>query len=280
MGELLLCKEALAEHPYFIEGVSWNIYSMEELCYFIETNTYLLDETFMSEELCQWIKEEMKRTSLAEKLISLLKQGIYLTDFVYLILKDTGYCSQETIRSIVNVLKQMQKRSEFECRKMRADHLMGMEKYLSSIYEYKRLLHSPQAQSQRKGLIGNIWHNLGTAYAHLFVFQEAANCYETAFQHNYEEESLKECLLCYGIMNEEAKFFQIIEEYEVSEALLDSVRQAIYFAANSLQMQKEQGHLAELFDFSETDIKVKERAEVSSVISDWKEGYRKKTCLF
>ena len=36
------------------------------------------------------------------------------------------------------------------------------------------------------------------------------------------------------------EIIQIIEEYEVSESLLDSVRQAIYFAANSLQMQKEQ----------------------------------------
>lgn len=280
MGELLLCNEPLAEHPYFIEGVSWNIYSMEELCYFIETNTYLLDETFMSEELCQWIKEEMKRTSLAEKLLNLLKQGIYLTDFVYLILKDTGYCSQETIRSIVQLLKQMQKKSDFECRKMRADHLMGMEKYLSSIYEYKRLLNSHQAELQRKGLIGNIWHNLGTAYAHLFIFQEAANCYETAFQFNHDDESLKACLLCYGIMNEETKFFQIIEEYEVSEVLLDSVKEAIYFAANSPQMQQEQERLVELFDFSQTDVKAKERTELSNVISDWKEGYRKKTCLF
>jgi len=35
-----------------------------------------------------------------------------------------------------------------------------------------------------------------------------------------------------------------------------------------------------LFDFSETEIQAKDRSEVTEVISDWKEGYREKTCLF
>ena len=31
MGELLLCNEAIAAMPYYIEGVSINVYSIEEL---------------------------------------------------------------------------------------------------------------------------------------------------------------------------------------------------------------------------------------------------------
>ena len=51
MGELLICHEPIASLPYFIEGIGQNIYSMEELCYYITGNTYLLDQSFMSEEL-------------------------------------------------------------------------------------------------------------------------------------------------------------------------------------------------------------------------------------
>ena len=43
MGELLLCKESIAAMPYYIEGISLNVYSMEELCYFIQNNTYLIE---------------------------------------------------------------------------------------------------------------------------------------------------------------------------------------------------------------------------------------------
>lgn len=35
MGELLLCNEAIAAMPYYIEGVSINVYSIEELNYYI-----------------------------------------------------------------------------------------------------------------------------------------------------------------------------------------------------------------------------------------------------
>ena len=35
MGELLLCNEAIAAMPYYIEGVSINVYSIEELHYYI-----------------------------------------------------------------------------------------------------------------------------------------------------------------------------------------------------------------------------------------------------
>ena len=56
MGELLLCNEAIAAMPYYIEGVSINVYSIEELNYYIINNTYLLDDDFMSLELCTWIE--------------------------------------------------------------------------------------------------------------------------------------------------------------------------------------------------------------------------------
>ena len=48
---------------------------------------------------------------------------------------------------------------------------------------------SNEAGEQSKELIGNIWHNLGTAYARLFLFQEAMNCYEKAYALNGNPES-------------------------------------------------------------------------------------------
>ena len=44
MGELLICNEPIAALPYYIEGISWNVYSLEELCYYVENNTYLLSQ--------------------------------------------------------------------------------------------------------------------------------------------------------------------------------------------------------------------------------------------
>ena len=65
MGELLLCNEAIAAMPYYIEGVSINVYSIEELNYYIINTTYLLDDDFMSLELCIWIENHAHLPKLA-----------------------------------------------------------------------------------------------------------------------------------------------------------------------------------------------------------------------
>ena len=59
MGELILCNHALASLPYYLEAVSLNLYSLEELSYYIEHNLYLLDTDFMCYELCGWVEREL-----------------------------------------------------------------------------------------------------------------------------------------------------------------------------------------------------------------------------
>ena len=36
MGELLLCGRELASVPYYIESISLNVYSLEEICYYLK----------------------------------------------------------------------------------------------------------------------------------------------------------------------------------------------------------------------------------------------------
>ena len=153
MGELLICNEPIAAMPYYIEGISWNVYSLEELCYYIENNTYLLEKDFMTEELCTWIGQEVHNLTLAERLRDIMRMDGRLSEFVLALLIECGYCPRDTIKSIVTLIREMEDKSDFECNKVRADRLMEKEKYLSSIYEYKSLLESNEAGEQKKELI-------------------------------------------------------------------------------------------------------------------------------
>ena len=46
-----LCQVKKARHPYFIESISTNIFTIEELCFYLEKNIYLLDQTIINEKL-------------------------------------------------------------------------------------------------------------------------------------------------------------------------------------------------------------------------------------
>ena len=85
-----------------------------------------------------------------------------------------GYYDKKEILEILQVIAEMEEKSDFECNKIRADRLLEKGKYYSSIYEYKRILDSLDLAGQNAGLEGNVWHNLGTAYARLFFFEAAA----------------------------------------------------------------------------------------------------------
>ena len=68
MSGYILCQTKKAEKPYFVENISTNIYSLEELCYYLYHNLYLVDSSVMNEGLCIWISEELDLPRLAAKL--------------------------------------------------------------------------------------------------------------------------------------------------------------------------------------------------------------------
>ena len=237
MGEILICNEAIAAMPYYIEGIGWNVYSLEELCYYIENNTYLLEKDFMTEELCTWIANELKNTRLAEKTRDIMRLDGRLSEFVLAILLECGYCSKNTIKEILRILREMEEKTDFECNKVRADRLMEKEKYLGSIYEYRRLLEAHDAGEQTPQLIGNIWHNLGVAYARLFLFGEAIHCFEKAYTLNQNMESLRELIMAYSCTGDETGIAEVIEKYHVSEEEYARINDEIVLASTGEEVK-------------------------------------------
>ena len=60
MSGYILCKTPMASVPYYIKNVGTNIYSIEELCYYLYQNLYLVDESLMNVGLCKWIGRELR----------------------------------------------------------------------------------------------------------------------------------------------------------------------------------------------------------------------------
>ena len=58
---------------------------------------------------------------------------------------------------------------------------MEKKKYTAAIFEYKKLLSCEDAKHTERVLYGNIYHNLATAYAQLFLFDIAADLYIVGF---------------------------------------------------------------------------------------------------
>ena len=232
MGELLFCSRELASIPYYIDTISLNVYSLEEICYYLKHNIELVEPEFMDAELCEWIRQELKMNSLADKLSRIIQEGQGFLTFITTLLAGCDYCTRDEILDIRKALLDFENKSEAECAKIRADRFLLKKRYYPCIMEYKRLLLRPDIREEGVVFEGDLWHNLGTAYAGLFFFEEAAECYEKAYEKNKREESLRQARAARELQKtrepvpkeEEPKdmFFQVgIGNLAVADNLLD-----------------------------------------------------------
>lgn len=275
MSELLLCNDAIAALPYYVESLSINLYSIEELAYYILSDIYLLDKGFMNEELCSWVEKELKLTKLGEKLRDIMRSNGLLSDFISCILVESGYCSKNEIQEVIYVIRELEEKSEFECSKIRADRLMENDKYIASIYEYKRLLKLDEAANENPILIGNIWHNLGVAYARLYLFEEAAKCFKEAYSRNNKMESLKEALFAYRCMRDEIGFIKYANDNQIDDDTRISIKNELTLVSRNENTKVFEESLEQIAQLNSSGNKVEYQNAISEIILKWKDDYRR-----
>lgn len=217
MGELLLCNRPIAAMPYYIEALSLNIYSLEELMFVIEHHLFLMDEGFFDDELILWIEREVGEGELAENLRQSMRKEQGITKLVELLLNGTGYLPYETGAKIMSQIKEMQHKTVFERRKMRADRYVENKKYINALLEYRRILQMEEECRKNPVVCGNIWHNQGTVFARLFLFKEAKECFETAYKFHMNIESIYEAMAACKYLNDEIELMELARKYGIDE---------------------------------------------------------------
>ena len=71
MSKIIICREKTAETPFVFLNTKVEIYTYEELCFYIYNNTVLISKSTLSEKLFSWIRDELGMTQLAERLFAL-----------------------------------------------------------------------------------------------------------------------------------------------------------------------------------------------------------------
>lgn len=140
MGRVLLCLGRYARNPYFVERAYVNVYSVEELCYCLIRNAYLVDEEIMDENLPGWLERECGLKNLAEKLRQVKEAGESPGDYAGTILDYVGYGSREEIGQAREEMNKGTGLSLYEKRKARADHLAESKKLASALKVYEGLV--------------------------------------------------------------------------------------------------------------------------------------------
>ncbi len=237
MSGYRLCQTKKADVPYYIENISTNIYSLEELCFYIHHNVYLLDETIINEELCNWIRDQLGLKKLYLYLYKELENDSRLGDFILPIFKEINYLTHQEFKEINNVLSRLEHEPEISRQKLKADYLVEHGKYVNAIKVYKNILNQAKKSKLGGQFTGEVYHNMGCAHMRMFQYEDALECFAAAYENVPAENTLVDYLTAFYVAKPTEKYFRELERLQVEEAIGKHVEDRIIALRASITLQ-------------------------------------------
>ncbi len=192
MGAYILCSGSLAEHPYKIQETGLLIYSAEELSYYIFNNFYLIDESFVGDELFSFLEDELDLKESAGRLKKLRDERVNLGVLLSSILREIHYYSEAELKDFMQKYDAYRHQSAPVRKAKKADFLMEHGHYLSAIQIYRQFDHVRNDSTLSKEFYMKIWQHMAICYIYLGLLEEARDAYIKAYDQLPDKDLLKQ----------------------------------------------------------------------------------------
>mgnify|MGYP004525358475 FL=1 len=229
MGKIILCRGQRTDKPYVTPQTDIKLYSAEELCYYIYNNIYLIGQDLIDDNLIEFL-QAVGEGELAARVKKLKESGASLAQILVTILKSIDYYSVAEIEQLKEILNTLGKQSVCERLKARGDGYLNAKFYFAAISCYESIIKDYKGKDLLAADYAKVYHNLGTAYARMFMYEKAVEYYDEAYRLGQHGES-KKCSIAASIMAKKDKEPVNVDvqedEYVVQrelETLMDNAR--------------------------------------------------------
>ena len=184
---VMVCVGDYAREPYVLPKLGLRVYCMEELCYCLRENAFLLDSSIMNDELLDFIRKDCQLPGLTQVLYPLVHQQGSLSGFVSQILAYVGLYDPGTVDQVEETLRAGSGLSDFEKQKLQTDHLVEQKRYEEALRSYEGLLTRIRENQEMEvpalqALTADILYNQGVVYARQMLYGRAAELFLQAWK--------------------------------------------------------------------------------------------------
>jgi len=272
MGSLILCRTKEASKPFHIKEMGVRVYSLEELCYVIYNNIYVINEEFFSDEFLKFIEEETLEKDLSDKLKDTKKRGGSLAEMVAIVLLYVDYYTAEEVEAIKETINTLNAENVRKRLKTIGDNLLYNAHYYNALHHYERIVKLPVDKELPALFYAKVYHNMGVAYARMFMFLQAELYFNKAYDISQHEIS-KKCAIAVKCLYEENEIIGLDDalksEYDVWQKIETFKGKAKYSdeykKLKQLEKLQNDGDIASYYK------------EVSVIMQDWKQKYLENT---
>lgn len=226
MGRVILCETQPAKTSYIFPNTKIEVFSYEELCYYIYNNIALILGEHISGKLFQWIETGLGLPDLAQVLREkAAKAPDDLTDLLTAILTYKEYYTIPEIKEFILQVERMKVLSGPQFRKLQADGFLRYRKYVKAASIYDEILdQNPDLQPPQ--LLAAVYHNRAVAQAHNFEMDQALDSYLKSYELTADRRSIYEYLLLMAAMKSKEDVEVLARFYDVPD-MLDDIYSAI-----------------------------------------------------
>ena len=274
MSGLILCTKK-ADIPYRISDANLNIYSIEELAYYLYNNAYFVDDSFFTEELIDYIESKLNLKKIAQRLKYAIGQKMDFRELVMIIVTGARYYSENEIRGFEKELKSIGTKSMLERMKARAVMLYENGKLSGAMQVYDNILSSTAYKKQSDEFYSDVYFGRAKIHCRMFYFKEAIEELSEAYRLNNTLEILK--ALIYAKLLYEKTFgveADFTEENERNSEIVFSCKQELKDLETQLQNGSEYERLSKIFVYDGKRNLDDYYEEIQTVLDNWKEEYK------
>ncbi len=241
-----LCQVPVASVPYYIENINTNIWSIEELCYYLYENIYLIDDTICNEVLCDWIRDELGLKRLYRTMYAHLDAQDGIAYFIIPIFREIGYLTGAKLHEYQEKLSRLEIQPGDNRQKLKGDYLVRCGMYADGIREYRQILRRQSPGNLGAAFYAGIWNNLGSAYARNFQFEEAAEAFLKAWQLTHTKETLRKYVSVLPLFLDEEAYQEKLRQIGADPTLIARIQDYnVHVATEAKQEQEERMKTAE-----------------------------------
>ena len=262
----------VARNPYYFEKVYANLYSIEELCYVLYENAFLIDKDILDKKLVEWIDRECGLTVLARNLYMLINTNALPGSFVGTILEYVGYYTADEIEKAESILRMNVSMNVFEKWKAKADFLYENKHYYLALKEYEHVLAG--LDDDENDLRSRIYNNMGVTYMALRVYDAAVDCFKKAYEINNDETAFKHLLTAERMRLSENDYIKLIADSEDAYRMSIPIEGEMEEYKAEFDASDKAKHLKDLFELKEQKDAALYYEEITVMTQNLKEEYR------
>ena len=273
MSGLILCGKQASE-PLYIENAGINIYSIEELAYYLYNNAFMVEKDFFDNRLLDFLSVQLNMKGLAGKIKYLVDKRSSFPELMLLVIKSADYYSREELEEIDEMLRLIGTKSITERLKVRADIYVKSGKDYQAVKIYKEILSMQREKGITDSFYAKIYNNIGSIHAKKMEYAQAKEYYKKAYELYPTTEIIKNIITLDFMWQNDKELVQDVARYGIKDEMLEVIAAEINKCKDKVLGSEKYESICNMLVYDGRCNLEDYYEGIQNIIDEWKEEYR------